>query len=163
MTGAELSPTVISAPHAGPLFLRRVKDLVRRPPTPRRATVEEAVTLATLVYALVAQATASIDRGEAAPSVDQELLRAASWRAARDGLAGHGIDLGSAQLVPAVDLIRRLLAQLRPDLEELDVYRSVHDALAVTLGRGNGAIRQRRILESGVPSPRWLPTRRGAP
>ncbi|MCD2112993.1 carboxylate-amine ligase [Rhodococcus rhodochrous] len=113
------------------------------------ATVEETVTLATLVYALVAQATASIERGEAAPSVDQELLRAACWRAARDGLAGHGIDLGSAQLVPAVDLIRRLLAQVRPDLEELDAYRSVHDALAVTLDRGNGAIRQRRILESG--------------
>ncbi|MGX7726178.1 glutamate--cysteine ligase [Rhodococcus pyridinivorans] len=113
------------------------------------ATVEETVTLATLVYALVAQATASIERGESAPSVDQELLRAACWRAARDGLAGHGVDLGSAQLVPAVDLIRRLLVQLRPVLEELDVYSSVHDALGVTLDRGNGAIRQRRILECG--------------
>ncbi|WP_413768504.1 glutamate--cysteine ligase [Rhodococcus pyridinivorans] len=113
------------------------------------ATVEETVTLATLVYALVAQATASIERGEPAPSIDQELLRAACWRAARDGLAGHGVDLGSAQLVPAVDLIWRLLDQLRPVLEELDAYRPVHDALAVTLDRGNGAIRQRRILESG--------------
>lgn len=45
------------------------------------ATVEETVTLATLVYALVAQATASIERGEPTPSVDQELLRAACWRA----------------------------------------------------------------------------------
>lgn len=113
------------------------------------ATVEETVTLATLVYALVAQATASIERGEPTPSVDQELLRAACWRAARDGLAGRGVDLGSGQLVPAVDLIWRLLAQVRPILEELDVYRSVHDTLSGTLDRGNGAIRQRRILESG--------------
>ncbi|UZF42882.1 carboxylate-amine ligase [Rhodococcus rhodochrous] len=113
------------------------------------ATVEETVTLATLVYALVADATASIERGEAAPSVDQELLRAACWRAARDGLAGHGVDLGSAQLVPAVDLIRRLLVQVRPVLEELDAYRPVHDSLSVTLDRGNGAISQRRIIESG--------------
>ncbi|MGU3585548.1 carboxylate--amine ligase, partial [Rhodococcus sp. C26F] len=73
----------------------------------------------------------------------------ACWRAARDGLAGHGVDLGSEQLVPAVDLIRRLLVQVRPVLEELDAYRPVHDALAVTLDRGNGAIRQRRILERG--------------
>ncbi|USI92446.1 carboxylate-amine ligase [Rhodococcus pyridinivorans] len=113
------------------------------------ATVEETVTLATLVYALVAQATASIERGEPTPSVDQELLRAACWRAARDGLAGRGVDLGSGQLVPAVDLIWRLLARVRPILEELDVYRSVHDTLSGTLDRGNGAIRQRRILESG--------------
>ncbi|QXU55836.1 glutamate--cysteine ligase [Rhodococcus sp. LW-XY12] len=113
------------------------------------ATVEETVTLATLVYALVAQATASIERGEPTPSVDQELLRAACWRAARDGLAGRGVDLGSGQLVPAVDLIWRLLAQVRPILEELDVYRSVHDTLSGTVDRGNGAIRQRRILERG--------------
>lgn len=113
------------------------------------ATVEETVTLATLVYALAARATAAIERGEAAPSVGRELLRAACWRAARDGLAGRGVDVHSAQLVPAAELVRRLLVQAGPVLEELGAYRSVHDTLASILDRGNGAIRQRRIREHG--------------
>jgi carboxylate-amine ligase len=53
--------------------------------------LEDTVLLAALVRGLVMVALASVERGERAPQIPPELLRAAYWRAARDGMDGNGI------------------------------------------------------------------------
>ncbi|WP_368680655.1 glutamate--cysteine ligase (plasmid) [Rhodococcus opacus] len=110
------------------------------------ATIAETVTLTTLAHALVITAADAIGRGEPAPVVGQEMLRWACWRAAHDGLAGHGLDLNTSTLVPAVRLIDQLLAHARPVLTELGEYDQVTTSVAAVLAYGNGAVRQRQVL-----------------
>ncbi|RYF56675.1 MAG: YbdK family carboxylate-amine ligase [Comamonadaceae bacterium] len=110
------------------------------------ATIDETMTLATLVHALVITAVHAIERGTPAPTIHQEVLRGACWRAARDGLAGHGFDLTTMRLVHARRLVYQLLTHVRPALTELDEYRQVAGSLAAILDHGNGAVRQRRTL-----------------
>lgn len=110
------------------------------------ATVEETMTFAALVHALVTTAMKAIRRGESAPVIDRDVLRAACWRAARDGLAGCGLDMDRVRLVPARDLVRRLLAHAGPVLVEFGEFEQVTASLASVLHHGNGAIVQRRVL-----------------
>ncbi|ABG99422.1 conserved hypothetical protein (plasmid) [Rhodococcus jostii RHA1] len=110
------------------------------------ATVEETMTLTTLVHALVITAADAIERGTPAPTVDHEALRGACWRAARDGLSGHGFDLTTMGLIPAPRLIYQLLTHVKPVLVELGECGQVTGSLAAVLEHGNGAIRQRRTL-----------------
>ncbi len=53
------------------------------------------------------------------PASRHELLRAASWRAARSGLEGDLVDLVGPSLVAPSILVGQLVDQLRPHLEEL--------------------------------------------
>ncbi|OYD70171.1 glutamate--cysteine ligase 2 [Rhodococcus sp. OK302] len=110
------------------------------------ATVEETMTFAALVHALVTTAMKAISRGESAPIVDQAVLHAACWRAARDGLSGCGLDVNRKRLVPAHHLVRRLLAHTASTLAELGELEQVTTSLASVLDHGNGAIVQRRTL-----------------
>ncbi|MFF5449517.1 glutamate--cysteine ligase [Streptomyces sp. NPDC012888] len=80
------------------------------------ATSDDTALLAGVVRAMTATAMAAIAAGEPPPRPATELLRAACWRAARDGLAGHGIDPATGRLVPATTQIDRLLTHLRPAL-----------------------------------------------
>jgi carboxylate-amine ligase len=113
------------------------------------ATAAETVLLATLIRGLVAAALTDIRRGVPAPILDQQVLRAAYWRAARDGMTGHGIDAHSTRLVPASGLLERLLTHVRPELEQHDDYDTARAAVTQILATGNGAARQRRALRSG--------------
>ncbi|MBT2269681.1 MULTISPECIES: glutamate--cysteine ligase 2 [Rhodococcus erythropolis group] len=110
------------------------------------ATVAETTTLATLVHALVVTSTAAIIRGEQAPAVDQELLRAACWRAARDGLAGRSLDVKAIRLLTAHQAIRRLVDHVSPTLAALGEVDHVAAALDRTFDHGNGAVVQRRAF-----------------
>uniref|UniRef100_UPI00104152F2 carboxylate-amine ligase n=1 Tax=Actinomadura roseirufa TaxID=2094049 RepID=UPI00104152F2 len=56
-------------------------------------TAADAAVFAALVRALVQVAVTAVEAGERAPDPSQELLRAAYWLAARDGLAGTGLDV----------------------------------------------------------------------
>ncbi|WP_330153321.1 carboxylate-amine ligase [Rhodococcus chondri] len=114
------------------------------------ATVQETILLATLVRGLVVTAQASLARGELAPPVDPEVLRAAYWRAARYGLDGDGVDVRSRQVVPASILLSRLLAHIRAALEETGDYTAARNALESVHALGNGARRQRRALRAGT-------------
>jgi glutamate---cysteine ligase / carboxylate-amine ligase len=107
------------------------------------ATVEETVTLALLVRALTATALRDVRAGIAGPPVDQTLLRAALWRAARDGLDGQGLDLFTGDRVPAWRLVRRLVDRLRPSLVATGDLQAVVGALEAVRRRGSGAARQR--------------------
>jgi carboxylate-amine ligase len=81
-----------------------------------------------------------------ARSIRPELLRAATWCAARDGVTGHLFDLvgaGEPRRAPAADVIARLLDRLGPALERLGDADRVGAGVATILARGTGAQRQR--------------------
>ncbi|WP_228992736.1 glutamate--cysteine ligase [Streptomyces sp. DH8] len=106
-------------------------------------TPEDTVLLAAVIRALVATVLKTIRAGEAAPRPAPEILRAASWRAARDGIAGHALDPLTRQLVPATAQVERMLRALSPALEQhgdLDLVRTQWKRLRT---QGSGADRQR--------------------
>src|SRR5689334_5675313 len=88
--------------------------------------VDDVVLVAGLFRALVAKATGDMLAGLPLVDVRHELLRAASWRAARSGLEGDLVDLTGPSLVPPQLLIGRLVEGLRPHLEELGDWEQVH-------------------------------------
>ena len=109
------------------------------------STVAETVLLATLIRAAVMTALDEFERGGAPPRVAAETLRAAYWKAARDGLDGRAIDLpGGLRAVPTRDLLVEFAAHVRPALDKLGEYRRVSDEVARLAGEGNGAMRQVR-------------------
>ena len=110
-------------------------------------SVDEAVMIAGLVRALARTCYEQAARGEPLARVRPELLRAAKWRAARYGLDADLIDVEEGRAVPAHDLVERLLTRLRGALEEDGVWEEVGGLVRATLGRGNGAARQRAAYE----------------
>jgi carboxylate-amine ligase len=105
----------------------------------------ESARFAALIRALVLVASRAVDRGDPGPIVTPELMRLAYWRAARDGLSGHGIDVHTGQLVPAVELAQRLLETAEPVLTGLGEYEPVSDWIEYLIMHGDGATRQRRL------------------
>jgi carboxylate-amine ligase len=108
-------------------------------------TVSESVLLATLIRAAVMTALDEFDGGLPAPRVAAETLRAAYWKAARDGLSGKAIDLaGGHRVVPTRDLLTGFVERVGPALDRLGEYSSVREALGRLVDEGNGAMRQIR-------------------
>lgn len=123
-------------------------------PAPRLPTVEvrvadmtstaaESAVLAALVRALVAVSLREEERDEPMPAPTAEILRAAHWRAARDGLEGSGLDVVSGQLLPAVDLVERMVAHALPALEQYGDNGLVLSGVRQLVREGSGAARQR--------------------
>jgi carboxylate-amine ligase len=83
----------------------------------------------------------------AAP-IRTELLRLASWRAARSGLDGDLVD-PAGRPAPAAQVIRALVDHIRPVLHDYGDVELVEDQIATVLSRGNGANAQRRIYRTG--------------
>ncbi|GGP70984.1 carboxylate-amine ligase [Saccharothrix coeruleofusca] len=110
------------------------------------ATVDEAVLLAGLVRGLVSTALADVRRGLPAPPVPAEVLRAAQWRAARDGLEGHAFDVLSGRLVAARLLLDRLLHRVGDQLAASGDLGVVRQLSAALVRGGGGAARQRRAF-----------------
>ncbi|MFE2323743.1 glutamate--cysteine ligase [Streptomyces sp. NPDC059385] len=107
------------------------------------STTDDTLLLAALVRALAVTALTAIDTGAPAPRPRPELLRAACWRAARDGLAGQSIDLSTGRPVPATVQVDRLMTRIRPALAQsgdLDLVRAGWSRLRT---HGTGADRQR--------------------
>ncbi|PJN38440.1 glutamate--cysteine ligase [Streptomyces sp. CB02959] len=100
--------------------------------------VEQAAVLAVLVRALVVQALEQVRRGEPGPDVCPALLRAAYWRAARDGCTDHALDVHNGRPVPAGHLLRDLFAYVRPALEEAGELAAVTEAVTRLAGGEGG-------------------------
>jgi carboxylate-amine ligase len=83
--------------------------------------------------------------------VRPELLAAATWRAAQSGLEDNLVALPTATPVPAHQLIRRLLAELRPTLETAGDWELVAQLARSTLARPGSAARQRAAWARGGP------------
>ncbi|WP_336082738.1 glutamate--cysteine ligase 2 [Nocardia sp. SSK8] len=110
------------------------------------ATAAESALLAALIRGIVGTGLRSIERGEAAPPIPGELLRAAYWNAARSGLDGNGLDLVDGRVVPQRNLLDRLVAHIAPALHEFGDHLFVTETIAALTARGNGARRQVRAL-----------------
>jgi glutamate---cysteine ligase / carboxylate-amine ligase len=108
--------------------------------------VDDVVLIAGLFRALVARATADADAGLPFPSFGHELLRAASWRAARSGLEGDLVEPSGPTLVSPPLMIGRLVEHLRPQLEDLGDWEQVSALTSDTMARGSAAARQRRAF-----------------
>jgi glutamate---cysteine ligase / carboxylate-amine ligase len=110
-------------------------------------TAEDTAALAALIRALVVQALGEVDRGEKGPQIPSELLRPAYWRAARDGLSGHGVDLLTGRLVTVAEQAWSLVRSAAPALTEHGDLERVTGWLRRMTVQGTGAVRQRRVAD----------------
>jgi YbdK family carboxylate-amine ligase len=105
--------------------------------------VDAAVLHAALARSLVRVLAGRAERGVPCPQPRAELLRAARWRAARDGLSGELFDPVQEVLVDAAGAVRRLLAELEDDLREHGEHDEVEELVRRLFARGTSAARQR--------------------
>ncbi len=133
-------------------YLARISD--RWPTVEVRAcdvqlTIDDAVLLAGLTRALVETALGDELAGSAQPHMHQELVRAATWGAARHGLGEQLLDPLTRELRPAADVVGVLLSHCTGALRrsgDLDEITSLLTALADS---GTGADRQRAAFATG--------------
>ena len=119
--------------------------------------VDDAVLLAALARALVETAVRAWRAGTPADPVRLELLRLATWRAARSGPDGVLLDPCSWRPAPATDVLGRLVTHLTPALDDAGDLAEVRERLAEVLRRGTGARAQREAYSAVRPTrgPRW--------
>jgi carboxylate-amine ligase len=110
-------------------------------------TIEETTLLATLIRALVMTALAD---GGLGPKLEPEVLRAAYWLAARDGLEGDGFDVLHARPIPMTQAVDSLVDHVGPALETLGETERVDDSVRRLISEGNGAARQRKAFREGA-------------
>ncbi|WP_206337430.1 glutamate--cysteine ligase [Streptomyces sp. Z26] len=123
-------------------------------PNPHHPTVEvrcmdvlpdvaDTVALAALVRALVVDALERVRAGDPGPRVGAELLRAAYWRAARDGWEGAGVDALDGRVRSSAAQGARLLDRVGPVLGRYGDLERVRALFRRLDARGSGAERQR--------------------
>lgn len=118
----------------------------------RVADVQLDVRSAVLLAGLVRGLALTASREPAPPAAEQvpvELLRAATWGAARHGLDGRLVDPRTGRPEPAADVVHALLDHVRPALGELGDRDLVEDCTARVLAEGTGATRQRAAVAAG--------------
>ena len=110
-------------------------------------TVDDTVMMAGLVRAVAVTAAREHQSGDGASAtrVRPELLRAATWRAARYGLSGDLVDAVTGTALPAREMIGRFLDRLRPALVDLGDWDEVSELVERTMVGGTGADRQRAV------------------
>ncbi len=106
--------------------------------------VEDAVGVALLARALVE----TVARDEAPVRWRGDLLRVATWRAARVGLADDLVHPVEQRLAPPREVFGAALTHVRRALDEAGDTDRVADWFERLVARGTGATRQRRVLES---------------
>ena len=108
-----------------------------------QSTAQESEALAGLIVGAVLQAARDVDEGMPFADPAPRLVEENMWRAIRHGLDGRLIDLERGEERPARAEVERLLAWTAPTRAELGIE--------VALPELNGAQRQRRSIEAGVP------------
>jgi carboxylate-amine ligase len=116
------------------------------------STVDEAVLHAALTRALVQTALAELSVGRQAPAVDDQICAAATWSAARHGLAGPGVHPLRQRRVAAAQLLEELLDRVSPALEEAGDLAETHAAVRRIMSGGTGTDRQRAEATHGLQS-----------
>jgi glutamate---cysteine ligase / carboxylate-amine ligase len=110
------------------------------------ADIDDTVALAVLVRALVGTATDRALAGDPGPRPSSELLRAAYWRAARDGWSGCGVDAATGQILPASVQLARLVEHVGTALHRHGDTEVVHEFIGRLAARGTGAELQRASM-----------------
>ncbi|MDQ4038404.1 MAG: glutamate--cysteine ligase [Actinomycetota bacterium] len=116
----------------------RAADVCRRP--------QDATLLAGLARGLVETAIREWQAGRPASDMPTELLRVATWRAARSGLEGELVQPSTGRPAPAVEVVAALLDHIRAALSDAGDLGVVKDLLGILLDRGNGARAQRETF-----------------
>ncbi len=109
----------------------------------------DAVLLGALTRALVVTALQDAETDSPPVVPDPELLDAALWQGARDGMEHHLVDLATAEPVPARQHLAAFLEHVGAALEAEGDTGRVRDGLAAMADRGTGAERQRRAMRDG--------------
>jgi glutamate---cysteine ligase / carboxylate-amine ligase len=112
-------------------------------------SVDTVVLLAGLFRALVARARSDHEHGAPMPGIRHELLRAATWRAARSGLESDLVDLHhpfGPRLAPAGAVVTNLIRLLRNQLWDIGDWEQVTELAQAVLGRGSAASAQRQAF-----------------
>ncbi|WP_328291463.1 glutamate--cysteine ligase [Kineococcus sp. NBC_00420] len=112
----------------------------------------DAVLLAALTRALVETAAREASDGHPVPDVSVAELRAASWRAAHDGLGGVLISPHTGRPAPAADVVIALLDHISPALRDASDDDFVAAGLAQVHQRGTGADWQRNTADALGPA-----------
>ncbi len=107
------------------------------------STIDEAVMIAGLCRGLVRTTLDEAAAGVPVRPARLELLRSAHWRAARYGTEKDLVDVDTLTVVPATELIGKLLVRLRPALEDMGDWGEVSALVERTLRDGTGSRRQR--------------------
>jgi carboxylate-amine ligase len=107
------------------------------------ATVDETVLVAALARALVRTAMYDVQAGRTPPFVEDQLLAAAHWTAARFGLDGELFDPVAARPRPAWDMVHALADHVRPALVASSDLETVHTLCDVIRAGRSSAARQR--------------------
>ena len=113
------------------------------------ASMDDAVLLAALVRALVAQAVVDVGRGVRAEQIPQDTLRQACWGAANAGLPGTTLDVLSGEPRPVRRQLDDLVRRLTPVFELNGDLPAVQRGLRLLDREGGGAERQRRVFRGG--------------
>src|SRR4051812_93843 len=111
--------------------------------------LEDVVLLAGLFRAIVVDEVDAITRGLPAPATRTEVVRAATWRAARSGLEGELVDPADGTPVPARRMVRGLLERQRSRLEATGDWDLVSELAEAALLRRSSAARQRQAFARG--------------
>jgi glutamate---cysteine ligase / carboxylate-amine ligase len=109
-------------------------------------TVDDSVVLAALCRGLVETAAAEWRRGRAPVPARTDLLRAATWRAARSGVSGELVDVRDARPRPAAHLVGDLVEHVGQALERHGDLPRVERGVERLLRSGTGADAQRATL-----------------
>jgi carboxylate-amine ligase len=109
--------------------------------------VDEAVLIAGFIRAIIRTCYEQAIRQESFTPARHEVIRVAQWRAARYGLNEQLVDVQAAQLVPAQDLIEKLLQFTKEALDANGDWEEVSSLAHQTLQHGNSATRQREVYQ----------------
>ncbi|GAA1459640.1 glutamate--cysteine ligase [Nocardiopsis exhalans] len=107
------------------------------------ATAEEALLFATLARGLATRALTDVRAGAPAPAISAPTLRAAVWRAAREGLEGVVPDPLTGEALTASAAMERVRRAALPGLAVTGDTDLVTSLLDRVLTSGSGAYRQR--------------------
>jgi len=108
---------------------------------------DDAVLLAALVRALVETAARQWRAGGPPSAARSELLRLASWRASRSGLAGVLLHPETHLAAPAETVLRALVGHVTAALDDAGELATVQHLLDGLLARRNGAEQQRAVYQ----------------
>lgn len=112
------------------------------------ATAAEAALTAGIVRGLVASVLDDIAAGTPPEAVTAEMLTAAHWRAAHEGMSGTLLDPRSGRTRPAWDLVDDLMVKISAPLDRHGDLDSVERGLKRIRENGTGADRQRRVFQA---------------
>jgi len=115
--------------------------------------VDDGVLIALLSRALVTTEAAAWTSGVPVDPWRADLLKAATWRAARYGVPGPLVHPDTFELAPTRQVLSAFVHHVRDALDEAGDRDLVVELFEQMLSRGNGAVRQRAVLEaSGSPA-----------